>query len=219
MSERNMKILIADDHSIVREGLKSLIDKQRAMEVVGEAEDGQTAIQLTKELMPDIVIMDVSMPNLNGIEATREILSHKPDTKIIILSMYTDKHIVKESLEAGASGYILKSNLLDELLKAMKSIKANERYLSPQITGIVIEDYIQTETNTLRKKIILTSRERHILQLIAEGKTIKEIARTLHISPKTADANRRQMMNKLNIFNIAELTKYAIREKITSLDF
>ncbi|MBN1974760.1 MAG: response regulator transcription factor [Sedimentisphaerales bacterium] len=215
-----MRILIADDHGIVREGLKSLIDKQASMEVIAEAEDGLAAVHLTKKLSPDIVIMDVSMPNLNGIEAAREILRNKPNTKIIILSMYTDKHIVKESLEAGALGYILKSNLLDELLKAIKTVQANERYLSPRITGIVIEDYINNKTaDKARKQIKLTTRERHILQLIAEGKTIKEIARVINISPKTADANRRRIMNKLNIFNTAELTKYAIREGLTSLDF
>ncbi len=215
-----MKILIADDHSIVREGLKSLIEKQNSMQVIGEAEDGQKAIELTKELSPDIVIMDISMPNLNGIEATREIISHKPETKIIILSMYTDKHIVKESLEAGAKAYILKSNLLDELLNAITTIQANERYLSPRITGIVIEDYINLKTSDKTKKQIkLTSRERHIIQLIAEGKTIKEIARIVKISPKTADSNRRAIMNKLKIYNTAELTKYAIREGLTSLDF
>lgn len=215
-----MRILIADDHSIVREGLKSLINKQSAMEVVGEAEDGQMAIQLTKELSPDVVIMDISMPNMNGIEATREILRDKPDTKIIILSMYTDKHIVKESLEAGVHGYILKSNLLDELLKAIKTIKANERYLSPRITGIIVDDYINLKVNDKAKKHIkLTSRERQIIQLLSEGKTIKEIARIINVSPKTADANRRKIMNKLNIHNTAELTKYALREGLTSLDF
>ena len=201
-------------------GLKSLIERQDSMQVVGEADDGQMAIDLTLELSPDIVIMDVSMPNLNGIEATREILFHKPNTKIIILSMYTDKHIVKESLEAGAHGYILKSNLLDELLKAITSIKANERYLSPRITGIIVDDYINQKASTKAKsEIKLAPRERQIIQLIAEGKTIKEIARIINVSPKTADANRRKIMNKLNIFNTAELTKFAIREKLTSLDF
>ncbi len=215
-----MKILIADDHSIVREGLKSLIDKQKSMQIVGEAEDGQMAIDLTRELSPDIVIMDVSMPNLNGIEAAREILRNKPDTKIIILSMYTDKHIVKESLEAGAMGYILKSNLLEELLQAINTVKANERYLSPRITGIVIEDYINLKPNDKTKTHIkLTPRERHIIQLLAEGKSIKEISRIIKISPKTTDANRRAIMNKLNIYNTAELTKYAIRMGLTSLDF
>ena len=155
------------------------------------------------------------MPILDGIEATRKILSYKPDTKIIILSMYTDKHLVKESLEAGALGYILKSNLLEELLKAIQTIKANELYLSPRITGIVVDDYI----NLKKKQIKLTSKERQIIQLIAEGKTIKEIARILCISPKTADLNRRKIMNKLNICTTAEITKYAIHEGLTSLDF
>ena len=215
-----MKILIADDHGIVREGLKSLINKQSDMKVIGEAEDGQMAIQLAKKLTPDIVIMDVSMPNLNGIEATREILAYKPGTKIVILSMYKDKHIIKESLEAGAKAYILKSNLFNELLKALKKVKVNECYLSSGITEIVIEDYInQKIPNKTRMSIKLTSRERHILQLIAEGKTIKEIANIIKISPKTADASRRRIMNKLNLFNIADLTKYAIRQGLTSLDF
>ena len=215
-----MKILIADDHGIVREGLKSLINKQSDMEVVGEAEDGRVAVQLTKEVCPDIVVMDISMPNLNGVEAVREILQYKPDTKVIILSMYTNKHIVKESLEAGASGYVLKSYLFDELLKALEAIKANEYYLSPHIAGIVIDDYVDQKSSDKKKDSIkLTARERQILQLIAEGKTIKEIARILHISPKTADANRRKIMTKLGLFNIAELTKYAIREGLTSLDF
>ena len=215
-----MKILIADDHGIIRDGLKSLINMQSDMEVVGEAEDGRVAVQLTKEVSPDIVIMDVSMPNLNGVEAVREILRHKPDTKIIILSMHTDKYIVKESLEAGASGYVLKSYLFDELLKALDAVKANECYLSPRIAGIVIDDYVdQKSANQKKKTVKLTARERQILQLIAEGKTVKEIARILHVSPKTADANRRKIMTKLELFNVAELTKYAIREGLTSLDF
>ena len=215
-----MKILIADDHGIVRDGLKSLINKQSDMEVVGEAEDGRVAVQLTKEVSPDIVIMDISMPNLNGVEAVHEILQYKPDTKIIILSMYTDKHIVKESLEAGASGYVLKSYLFDELLKALEAVKINECYLSPRIAGIVVDDYVNQKSASKNKETIkLTARERQILQLIAEGKTVKEIARILHISPKTADANRRKIMKKLGLFNIADLTKYAIREGLTSLDF
>ena len=215
-----MKILIADDHGIVREGLKSLINMQSDMEVVGVAEDGRVAVQLTREVCPDIVVMDISMPNLNGVEAVREILQYKPDTKIIILSMYTDKHIVKESLEAGASGYVLKSYLFDELLKALEAVKANECYLSPRIAGIVVDDYVNQKSASKNKESIkLTTRERQILQLIAEGKTIKEIARIIHVSPKTADANRRKIMKKLGLFNIAELTKYAIREGLTSLDF
>jgi DNA-binding NarL/FixJ family response regulator len=215
-----MNILIVDDHGIVREGLKSLIEQQSEMKVVGEARDGNMAIQLTKDLSPDVVIMDVSMPNLNGMEATKYILRQKPDVKVIILSMHTDSNIVKESLKAGASGYVLKSYLFDELLNALKAIEANEYYLSPRITGVVIDNYrTEQETYNTQQPPNLSARERQILQLIAEGKTIKEIARVLHVSSKTADANRRQIMNKLGIFNIAELTKYAIREGLTTLEF
>ena len=215
-----MRILIVDDHGIVREGLKSMIEQQSEMEVVGEAKDGQMAIQLIKELAPDVVIMDVSMPNLNGMEATKYILEQKPDVKVIILSMHQDKHIVAESLKAGASAYVLKSNLFDELLNALSAVQTNRCYLSPRITGVVVENYrTEQTTETTSKSVNLTARDRQILQLIAEGKTIKEIARILHISPKTADAARRRIMNKLDIYNIAELTKYAIREGLTSLEF
>jgi two-component system response regulator NreC len=215
-----MRILIVDDHGIVREGLKSLIEQQTEMEVVGEADNGETAVQLTQELSPDVVIMDVSMPSLNGVEATRYILQKKPDVKVIILSMHIDRHIVKKSLEAGASGYVLKSNLFDELLNALEAVKTHGFYLSPRITGIVVENYrTQQVVNTTQEQTELTARERQILQLVAEGKTIKEVARILHISPKTADANRRRIMNKLEIFNTAELIKYAIREGLTSLEF
>ena len=189
------------------------------MQVIGEAKDVNTAIQLTKDLSPDFVIMDVSMPNLNGVEATKYILQQKPDVKVIILSMHKDSNIVKESLKAGASGYVLKSYLFDELLNALKAVEANEHYLSPRITGVVLENYRAEETVDSSHLPKLTARERRILQLIAEGKTIKEIARVLHVSSKTADANRRHIMNKLGIFNIAELTKYAIREGLTTLEF
>jgi DNA-binding NarL/FixJ family response regulator len=215
-----MRILIVDDHGIVREGLKSLLQNQSDMEVVGEGADGQIAVELVEQLSPDIVIMDMSMPNLNGIEATHLILQHNPNIRVIILSMHSDRHIVKETLEAGASAYVLKSNLFDEMLRALEIVAEGGRYLSPRITDVVIDDYVgksieDESTGTLK----LTSRERHIVQLVAEGKTTKEIARILHISPKTADSNRRQIMNKLGFSSVAELTKYAIREGLTSLEF
>lgn len=215
-----MKILIADDHGIVRQGLKSLIEKQADMEVVGEAEDGLAVVQLAKELLPDVIIMDVTMPNLNGIEATRLILRQIPGTRVIALSTYPDRRLVVEMLKAGALGCVLKSCLFDELVRALHAVVANERYLSPRITAVLVEDYINhsstAETGASSK---LTDRERQILQLLAEGHTTKQIALRLNISPKTADANRRQIMNKLGIFNVAELTKYAIREGLTSLEF
>ncbi|MBC8469147.1 MAG: response regulator transcription factor [Planctomycetes bacterium] len=215
-----MRILIADDHGIVREGLKSLIEHQSDMKVIAEAEDGRAAVELAKELCPDVVVMDISMPTLNGIEATRLILQENKNIKVIALSMHSDKHIVMEALEAGASAYILKSYLFDELIRALESVSQDRCYLSPRITNVVVDDYVQkTKRIESGAKPKLTSRERQVLQLIAEGKTIKEIARILHISPKTADANRRQIMNKLNMSSVAELTKYAVREGLTSLEF
>lgn len=215
-----MRILIADDHGIVRQGLKSLIDKQPEMEVIAEAEDGRVALEMTKELSPDIVIMDISMPELNGTEAIRLINRDCRDVKTIALSMHADKQIVREVLEAGASAYVLKSYLFDELIRALETVAQGRLYLSPQITNVVIDDYVRKSDKTKPAEIPkLTSRERQIIQLVAEGKTIKQIARVLHISPKTADANRRQIMNKLNMSSVAELTKYAIREGLTSLDF
>jgi len=215
-----MRILIADDHGIVREGLKILIENEADMEVVGEAEDGLMVTQLAKELSPDVIVMDISMPNLNGVEATHLILEENPDTRIIALSVHFDKHFVTEMLKAGASGYVLKSCLFDEVLRALRTVSRNEHYLSPKITDIVLDDYkhymaIYNKTDENR----LTARERQIVQLLAEGKSVKQIASHLKISPKTADANRRQIMSKLGIFSVAELTKYAIREGLTSAEF
>lgn len=214
-----MKILIVGDQGIMRQGLRSLIEKQDDMEVVGEAEDGLTAAQLTTELLPDVIIMDITTPDLNTIKATRLILRQIPNVRIIALSMCSNKHLVVEMLKAGALGYVLKSYLFDELFKALHVVAANGHYLSPQITNVLVEDYTNhsstAETGTSSR---LTGRECQILQLLADGKTIKQIALHLNISPKTADANRRQIMNKLGIFSIAELTKYAIHKGLTSVE-
>jgi DNA-binding NarL/FixJ family response regulator len=215
-----MRILIADDHGIVRNGLKFLISRETDMEVVGEAEDGLTAVKLAKELQPDIVIMDVSMPNLNGIQATKLILHEIPGTRIIALSMYFNRSFVIDMLKAGAVGYVLKSYLFDELVRAIRAVAAGERYLSPKVTAVLIENYInRIPAADGSYQNGLTDRERQMLQMLAEGQSVKQIALQLHINPKTADANRRQIMNKLGIYNIAELTKYAIREGLTSPEF
>jgi len=215
-----MRIVIADDEGIMRQGLRALIEGQTDMEVVGDAQDGWRVVELAKKLTPDVVIMDVSMPNLNGVEATRQILEENPNIKIVALSMYPHKRYVTEILKAGALGYVLKSYLFDELLKALDAAMNGRHYLSPQITDVLVDEYVHNlsanQDDGLSK---LTGRERQVLQLIAEGLSTKQIALRLNISPKTADANRREIMDTLDIHSIAELTKYAIREGLTTADF
>ena len=213
------RILLAEDHAIVREGLRSLLEKQTDMEIIGETEDGRKAVELVRELMPDIVIMDISMPNLNGIDATRRITGEFPDVKVIALSIHANRRFVTDMLSAGAAGYILKECMFDELVRAIKTVVTNGSYLGSKITGVVIEDYVKRLATTAETPLsTLTSREREVLQLVAEGKSTKQIAMALHVSTKTIEANRRQIMLKLDIHSIAELTKYAVREGLTSLE-
>lgn len=215
-----MKVLIADDHGIIRDGLKALIKKQADFEVVGEAEDGNTAVEMASRLTPDVVIIDVTMPNLNGVDATRAIVRNNPNTKVIALSMHTEKTIVREMLKAGAYSYVLKSYLFDEINKSLEAIKKGERYLSPHIAVLIQEDYAASKAGgAASNKKSLSERERQILQLVAEGKSIKEISLLLRLSPKTVDAYRRNLMTKLGTANVAALIKYAVREGLTSLDF
>ncbi len=216
-----IRILLADDHGIVRNGLRSLIEKQAnsEMKVIAEAENGRIAVQLASELRPDIIIMDVSMPDLNGMEASRQILDKHPGIKILGLSMHSNRRFVADMLSAGVCGYMLKESLFDELILAIRTIMTGDTYLSPRITGVVIEDYIsRLAKGETSHSDVLTGREREVLQLLAEGKSTKQIAGQLHVSVKTIESNRRQIMNKLGIDSIAELTKYAIREGLTSLD-
>lgn len=213
-----MNILIADDHAIVRQGLKALIEKEPGMEVIGEAENGEQAVALAKELAPDIVIMDMTMPLLNGIEATKYILRENPNVRIIALSMHSNSHIVRKALRAGALAYLLKSCLFDELSRALQAVTANTRYLSPQIAKLVTESDLPYSSDEVTH-IELTPRERQILQLLVEGRSVKEIGAHLNISPKTVDATRRKMMNKLDISNLADLVRYAVREGLTSVEF
>lgn len=212
-----LKTILADDHQIVREGLKSLLNQEPDVEVIGEAQDGREAIRLVNELKPDIIVMDISMPNLNGIEATRQIVSDHPSIKVIALSMHHDKQFVSNMLEAGASGFLLKDCAADELIDAIHTVIGNRTYLSPDIANVVLTDYIHKLRTNESALNILSSREREVLQLLVEGKSTKEISDILFISVKTVETHRQQIMKKTGIHNIAELTKFAIREGLTSV--
>lgn len=214
-----IRILLVDDHKITRDGLRSMFEKLPDMEVVGEAETGREGMKLSRELIPDVVIMDISMPDLNGIDATRQILAESPKIKVIALSMYSDRRYVIGMLKAGVSGYLLKSCAFDELANAVNAVVKNQSYISPQIADTVMQDYTRNltidDTSTVSA---LTPREREVLQLIAEGLTSTKIASRLFVSEKTVSTHRRQIMEKLNIYSVAELTKYALREGLTSLE-
>jgi len=214
-----IRILIADDHKIVREAIGSLLSNELGMEVIGEAGDGRTAVQLARELRPSVTIMDITMPNLNGIEATRQIIHELPGAKVIALSAHSDRRSVCEMLKAGASGYVPKQCAFQELVCAIRSVVSNHTYLSSRISGIVVEGYIhRSSEDEASAYSVLTVREREVLQLIAEGKSTKVIAKELHVSTKTIEWHRSQLMNKLGIQSIAELVKYAIREGLTCAD-
>jgi DNA-binding NarL/FixJ family response regulator len=215
----NIRVLLVDDHAIIREGLRSLLEKQPEMEVVADTDDGRKAFDLVRELLPDIIIMDITMPGLNGIEATRRIIDEFPAVKVIALSIHSKRRYVADMLSAGAAGYILKECLFDELVQAIKAVAAGGRYLSPRIADVVVSDYVKRLSATADLPFeALKTREREVLQLVAEGKSTKQIALYLHLSSKTIEANRRQIMEKLNIYSVAELTKYAVREGLTTLE-
>jgi len=214
-----IRIILADDHKITRDGLRAMLEQEDGMEVVGVAENGRQAIRMALKHKPDVVVMDISMPELNGIEATRNIRSELPDTKVIALSMYSDRRYVAGMLKAGVSGYLIKNCAFDELVNAINAVMKNQSYLSPDIASTVMKDYAhileQEETSTIS---VLTPREREVLQLIAEGVSTKEIANRMHVSVKTVESHRQQLMRKLKVKGVAELTKIALREGLTSLD-
>jgi DNA-binding NarL/FixJ family response regulator len=215
----SIRILLADDHKIIREGLRSLLEKDPELEVIAEAGDGTTTVKLARKLKPEVVIMDITMPDLNGIEATRQIMAELLNVKVIALSMHSDRRFVVGMLKAGASGYLLKDCAFDELIHTVHTVVKNRTYLSPRITNIVVDDYLrQVSTTNSSVTSVLTAREREVLQLLAEGKTTKQIADHLYLSVKTIETHRRQIMVKLDIHSIAELTKYALREGLTSLE-
>jgi DNA-binding NarL/FixJ family response regulator len=212
----NIRLVLADDHRIMREGLRALVERLPGMEVIGEAADGRTAVAMAKDLLPGVVVMDIGLPDLNGIEAARQITLQNPAVKVIALSMHSDGRYVTEMLKAGASGYLLKDSAFEELARAIRTVTAGKIYLSPAVTSTVVKDYLGRHPGV--HPVLspsLTAREREVLQLIAEGKSTKEIADQLQISSKTADTHRQRVMKKLKLHTVAELTKYAIREGLT----
>ncbi len=220
-----LKVMIADDHRLVREALRAVLERH-GVEVVGEAEHGREAVKKARELCPDVVLMDVMMPELNGVDGTRRIAQERPQTKVIAVSMHTDRRYVKAMLEAGAAGYLLKNADSQELLLALRTVSAGNKYVSPAIAGVVLEAAPPSSSRLVSSRPAgpycgdkpLSPREREVLQLLAEGCSSKEIATRLSVSLPTVETHRRQIAEKLNLRTIAALTKYAIREGLTSLD-
>jgi len=215
----SIRIVVADNHGILRQGITALIEKQSDMEVVGEADNGLNAVEMVRRLRPDVVIMDVTMPVLNGIEATRQIKKELPETKVLALSIHAKREFVMDMVKAGVSGYMVKECAVDDLIRAIRVVMDNQSYLSPQIASIVLEgitkDSIFGAVGRLYKT--LTVKEKQILQLLTEGRSAKEIASQLGLSVKTIEANRRQIMEKTDVGNLADLTKYAIRQGLITV--
>jgi DNA-binding NarL/FixJ family response regulator len=212
------RIVLADDHKIVLDGLSSLLAGYPEFDVVGRASDGFEAVRLAETLRPDVMILDIGMPGLNGVETTRRILERWPRTRVIILSMHAEGRFILESLKAGAAGYLLKESAFEELIAAVRTVRSGQSYLSTAITATVIRDYVRhLQGSDTTAFSVLSVREREVLQLFAEGAVTKEIASKLGVSVKTIETYRKNIMDKLDIRSIAELTKYAIREGITNL--
>ena len=215
-----IRVLLADDHTIVRKGLRSLLDEEPNINVIAEAEDGREAVEKALELLPDVVVMDISMPLVNGLEATRTILRQNPQIKIIVLTVHTDSEYIFQILNAGSSGYLVKNSAPEELVTAIHAVHQGGSYLSPSISKKVVNRFVEQNKELISEDSYstLTNREREILQLIAEGYSTREVAESLHISVKTAETHRANMMAKLDLSNMVDLMKYAIRRGIIDLN-
>lgn len=216
----SITILLADDHTLVREGLRSMLEKDSTCKILGEADNGIAAVDLATRLCPDIVIMDIGMPGLNGIDATESLLKTCPKVNVIILSMHKEERFISGSFLAGAKGYLLKESLFNELMQAVSAVHKGQYYLSPQIAHVAVNSFINTQPNenVTRPASTLTSREREILQLLVEGKKVREIGSILCISHKTVETHKRNISEKLQIKQSVDLIKYALREGIVSFD-
>jgi DNA-binding NarL/FixJ family response regulator len=212
-----LRILLVDDHQILRQGLRHLLERQEGMTVVAEASDGRRAVELVREHRPDVVVMDVAMPELNGVDATRQILAELEGTKVVALSMHSGRRYIAEMLRVGASAYLLKDSAFDELVQAIRTVSSGQTYLGSGVASVVVSDYLERLADEERASPPLTPREREVVQLLAEGRSTRQVADRLHVSIKTVETHRRQIMRKLEISSIAELTKYAVREGLSSL--
>jgi DNA-binding NarL/FixJ family response regulator len=215
---KKIRVLLAEDHTIVRKGLRSILDAEDSVEVVGEAEDGRAAVEAVEHLRPDVVLMDISMPGLNGLEATRQIKRRAPHIRVLVLTMHTNEKYILQILQAGASGYLVKQAAVEELISAIQAVYRGDAFLSPSISKKVVQRYVQQGQVIAEEDSyeLLTPREREVLQLIAEGHTNRDISRVLHISIKTVEVHRANLMKKLDLHSAAELTRYAIGKGIIS---
>ena len=214
-----MNILLVDDHQMMRDGLRAVLERESDLHVSGEAADGRTALELCSTLHPDVVVMDIGMPGLNGIEATRQVTTHHPRTKVVALSMNADRRYVHAMFEAGAWAYLVKSSASEELIRAIRAVSHDEKYVSPTVASAVLDAFVVGPKATQRDpRGELSPREREVLQLLAEGMTSKEIAARLDLAVSTIETHRKQIMAKLELRSVAELTKFAIRTGITTLE-
>ena len=214
-----LRVLLVDDHTIVREGLRTLLLMEKDIEVVAEAEDGNAAVRMAQKTKPDVVVMDVGMPNLNGVDATYGILKAVPNTPVIALSVHSDRRFVKGMLTAGARAYLLKNCAGEELIAAIRAVVAGQVYVSPQVSGVVVNEFVrQLQGERSRSLLALTEREREVLRFLALGNSNKEVASELGVSSKTVETHRQHIMEKLECHSIADLTRFAIREGLVSAE-
>ncbi len=214
----SIKLLVADDHQLFREGLVNLLSGSNDVEIVGQAQDGNEAIQKAKELKPDVILMDIGMPGVNGIDATKELKNSLPSAKVIALSMHSDKQFINGMLEAGASGYMLKNSTYNQVIEAITTVNAGNKYLSGEVADIVIHDYLGKKKAGEDEQVILSERESEILLMFAEGFTTREISDKLFISVKTVGTHKQKILEKLNLHNTADIVKYAIKKGLITLE-
>jgi DNA-binding NarL/FixJ family response regulator len=212
-----LRILIADDHEVARRGIRSLLEGHPGWEICGEARDGREAVELGSTLKPDIFLLDVGMPNLNGLDAARQILATNPDARIMILTVHDSEQVVREVLSAGARGFLLKSDAGRDLVAAVEALQQRRTFFTPRVAQMMLDGYLRPQTEDAANHHVLTPREREVIQLVAEGKTTKEIATALNLSVKTAETHRTNLMRKLDLHSVADLTLYAVRNGIVQI--